>query len=212
MALTKGSPRHFGAVTTLVQAARDERYRSVAVVGLYADASALAGSMALDICQSFSVHSTYFHFENGRHRWRQFQPGSIKIYSEVPSNAIAPAKGRYGALALESEPTPPAESETEVELVEDAPFSLVRATVEELAEESSMLVLSAPPLLSDASSLMALSIVPRVILEVPSKSSRGDLIAAQKAIEAMNVELLGTVMTGYKNPLPRWLDFLLGYR
>lgn len=211
MELTNGHLRHFGAVTTLVQAARDHRYRSVAVAGLYSNASALAAGMALDICQSFSVHSTFFHFEDGHHRWRQFRPHGIEVYNGAQSKA-APPKNRYSALALETGPTPPLEGEPEVELVEDAPFSLVRATVEELAEESSMLVLSAPPLLADPSSLRALSIVPRVILVVPSKTDRTDLTTAQKSLEAANVELLGTIMTDYQNPLPKWLDFLLGYR
>jgi hypothetical protein len=99
-----------------------------------------------------------------------------------------------------------------VELVADAPFSLVRATIDELEKETSMLVMSAPPLLGDQTAAVALSLVPRVILCVPAQTDREDLLVARKALEAMNVELMGSVMIGYRNPLPKWLDFLLGYR
>lgn len=204
--------QHFGAVTKLVQASRDHRCRSIAVTALYGDASPLAARMARDLCQNFSFLSTWFHFEPGRHRWRQFHPKGIEVYQTAPKAVPVRPAMNFPLMALDGEPVPDIDGSPEIELAADAPFSLLRATVEELEMESSMLVLSAPPLLRDSNVAMALSLVPRVILCVPAQCNRDDLITARKALDAMNVELMGMVMTGYRNPLPRWLDYLLGYR
>jgi len=206
--------QQLGAVTTLVQAARDHRFRSVAVAGLYADASPLAEKMAVDLHRGFGLSTTLFQFEAGRHRWRKFIPANLHVHQEVPSKARAAARNYPSpmSLALESQPEPAGETGAETLLASDVPFDLLRETVQELEEATSMLVLSAPPLITDPQALTALSLVPRVILEVPAQADRQDLIAAGTALESMNIELLGAVLTGYRNPLPKWLDFLLGYR
>ena len=210
---TRTETRHLGIVASLAAAARDMHYRSVVIAGLQSAADRLAENTAMDLCRCYCLASSHFRFAADGHQWRQYlpeKPAARKaVAAMVRSDGTEELQAEVSAL---SPMLPDRSAATAGELASGMSFASLKSTLQRLEEESSMLVVSGPAVTQDADALVALAIVPRLILAVPVDADRGEVADTARMLKTLGVDIVGTVLTGYRNPLPRWLDFLLGYR